>query len=101
MNWSLKTLLAQCKRDVKVSNNLKVPPEIKIHSLFFFFIIIFIHLFLIQQRKDLEEMQEEQPLKKTLHELPVRSRINADTELWNTLTVLSQDVRTSGELKNL
>lgn len=42
-------------------------------------------------------MEDEKQVKKQITSLPVRSRINADKELWNTMTVLTQDARTSGK----
>lgn len=45
--------------------------------------------------------QESQPNKKVLTSLPVRSRINADKELWDEMTILKQDARTSGNKRKV
>lgn len=44
-------------------------------------------------------MSDEKEKKRVLTSLPVRSRINADTDLWDQVTFLKQDCRTSGNNK--
>lgn len=44
-------------------------------------------------------MTEEKEAKRLLKTLPARSRINADKDLWDKMTFLKQDCRTSGELE--
>lgn len=47
----------------------------------------------------MEDMTEEKEAKRLLKTLPARSRINADKDLWDKMTFLKQDCRTSGELE--
>lgn len=44
----------------------------------------------------MDDKVEGNDLKRQLKTIPVRSRINADTELWDKITFLKQDCRTSG-----
>ncbi|KAI9364239.1 peptidase family C78-domain-containing protein [Pilaira anomala] len=46
-------------------------------------------------------MSNEKENKRVLTSLPVRSRINADTDLWDQVTFLKQDCRTSGVIPSL
>lgn len=45
----------------------------------------------------MEGKTEEGEPKRQLTALPARSRINADKELWDKMTFLQQDCRTSGK----
>ncbi|KAI7882091.1 peptidase family C78-domain-containing protein [Mucor mucedo] len=53
------------------------------------------------KRKEMDDMKQESDCKRQLKTLPVRSRINADKELWDKITFLKQDCRTSGVIPRL